>query len=193
MTTQTKTTAAGNGSLGLGSVFLGSLPTTLLTDEAPDRYTVEAVFTRRPEREEVEQIAGAGTRSVLSQAGYPTVEVTVSDRRLAIANTNLEELRDGLAATIARRLSDISVDVRARREVADARFKDASEHEHVRSTAVAALAGSVTFDARPDLADRGHGGLHAIRSAELIQVADLVQVGDGGQVGDREDVAGPGR
>lgn len=45
--------------LGPGSVLVGSLPAALMADQAPDRSTVEAVFTRRPERDEVVEIMGA--------------------------------------------------------------------------------------------------------------------------------------
>ena len=84
MKTQTRTSGADVAALGLGSVLVGSLPAALLTDHAPERYTVEAVFTRRPERDEVTEILGIETRDRLARAGYPTVEVTVSDRRLEI-------------------------------------------------------------------------------------------------------------
>ena len=131
-------------------MLVGSLPATLLTDAAPDRYTVEAVFTRRPEPEEIKEILGADTRAFLAKAGHPTVELTVSDRRLEIANTNLEELRDGLAALLAARLADISAGLHARREAAALQFQDAAEHEQDRAAAVAALAESVSFVARPD-------------------------------------------
>jgi len=135
------------GLLGLGSVLVGSLPATLLTDQAPERYTVEAVFTRRPERDEVAQILGGETRAFLARAGYSTVEVAVSDRRLEIANTNLEELRDGLADVLAERLAQISADVQGRQRDAAARFQVAADHEQQRAAAVAALAESVTFGA----------------------------------------------
>ncbi len=49
-------TESGHGStdiLGLRSVLVGSLPAALMTTGAPDRYTVEAVFTRRPEEDEL--------------------------------------------------------------------------------------------------------------------------------------------
>src|SRR6478736_1387528 len=127
METQTRTSGIDVAALGLGSVLVGSLPAALLTDHAPERYTVEAVFTRRPERDEVTEILGIETRDRLARAGYPTVEVTVSDRRLEIANTNLEELRDGLAAVLADRLAEISVTLMADREVAAHRFQDASD------------------------------------------------------------------
>lgn len=134
--------------LGLDSVILGSLPTTLMSSEAPDRYTVEAVFTRKSDRDEVTAIQGNETRAHLSAKGYPTVELHVSDRRLEIANTNLEELRDGLAGVIADRLAAISTALQVNREVAAHRFQDASAREQKRAASVAMLAGSVAFTRR---------------------------------------------
>ncbi|MGN6273029.1 MAG: hypothetical protein ACTHMQ_08040 [Protaetiibacter sp.] len=133
------------GLLGLGSVLVGSLPTALLTSDAPERYSVEAVFTRKPEREEIDAILSNDTRAYLSQCGYSTVELSVSDRRLVIANTNLEELRDGLAGVLGQRLSQISIDVQARRVVAAARIQKVTELERQRAASVVALAGSVSF------------------------------------------------
>lgn len=138
--------------LGLESILIGSLPATLLTDEAPDRYTVETVFTRKTDRDEVAAIQGSETRAYLSANGFPTVELHVADRRLEIANTNLEELRDGLAAVIAERLAEISAALVAAREVAALRFQGATDREQVRAAAVAALAESVTFARRPAVA-----------------------------------------
>lgn len=134
------------GSLGLGSVLTGSLPATLLTEDAPDRYTVEAVFTRRASQEELNRILGGDTRQFLAHAGYPTVELTVSDRRLEIANTNLEELRDGLAGMLSERLAAISSEVRTQREAAQAQFQGAADDEQERAAAVAALATSIVFE-----------------------------------------------
>lgn len=136
--------------LGLGSILVGSLPATLLTDDAPDRYTVEAVFTRKVDRDEVAAIEGGETRAHLSAKGYSTVELRVADRRLEIANTHLEELRDGLAAVLADRLAEISAALVAEREIAAHRFQDASDREQVRAASVAALAESVAF-IRPDM------------------------------------------
>lgn len=147
MSTQNR--PADTGTLGLGSVLIGSLPATLLTAEAPERYTVEAVFTRKPDSEEVTMVLGNDTRDHLSRAGYAMVHVNVSDRRLEIANTNLEELRDGLGGVIAARLADISSQVQGRREDAAARFLASSAVEHDRAAHVAALAESVSFDAAP--------------------------------------------
>lgn len=150
METQTRTGGTDAVALGLGSVLVGSLPAALMTDHAPDRYTVEAVFTRRPERDEIKEILGSETKARLAGAGYPTVEVTVSDRRLEIANTNLEELRDGLGSVLADRLAQISAAVRARQDEAAIHFRDAASGEQARAASVAALAESVTFHASGD-------------------------------------------
>lgn len=158
-------TQAGTDALGIGTILVGSLPATLLTDDAPERYTVEAVFTRKPDRDEIVAILDGETRDRLSLAGYPTVELTVSDRRLEIANTNLEELRDGLAVVLAERLSDISTAVRAQREVVAAHYRQASDREDRRAAAVAALAESVTFPA-PAAADRSDAADRAPVAAE---------------------------
>jgi len=155
METQTRTSGTSAAALGLGSVLVGSLPAALLTDHAPDRYTVEAVFTRRPERDELTEILGSETRDRLKRAGYPTVELTVTDRRLEIGNTNLEELKDGLATVIADLLAEISAGVRARRDAAAIQLQDAAASENTRAAAVAALAESITFGPSPSANETG--------------------------------------
>ncbi|HEY0259757.1 MAG TPA: hypothetical protein VGC18_07895 [Lacisediminihabitans sp.] len=156
MDTREQAPGGDGGALGLETVLVDSLPTTLLTEEAPDRYTVEVVFTRRPEREEVAGILSGDTRAFLSSAGYPAARLSVSDRRLEIANTSLEELRDGLADILADRLAEISTEVHDREDAATARLQVAAEHEKDRAAAVVTLARSVTFQARRDPA-RSHG------------------------------------
>lgn len=150
---QMSTQLKNDSPLGLGTVLVGSLPAKLMTDEAPDRYTVEAVFNRQADRDEVAAIHDGATRDYLSTKGYPTVELHVSDRRLEIHNTNLEELRDGLAQVIAEHLSEMTATIRAEREVASAKFNDESEREQARAAAVAALAESVSFWASTPSAD----------------------------------------
>lgn len=146
MDTNTRRSDAHYATLGLDSVLVASLPAALMTEAAPERYTVEAVFTRRPEKAEVAEIMGTRTRDDLVSAGYPTVELTVADRRLVIADTNLGELRDGLAAFIAGRLAAISMEIREKQDAAAVRFEEAAMREHTRAAAVAALAKSITFD-----------------------------------------------
>ena len=131
--------------LGLGSVLVGSLPAALMTDDAPDHYTVEAVFTRKADRDEVDAIQSSEMRDHLSANGYPTVELHVADRRLEIANTNLEELRDGLASVLAQRLAEITTALHTARAQAADRFQIASDREQERAALVAALADAVVF------------------------------------------------
>ncbi len=145
MNTQTRTSGLDAAPLGLGSVLVDSLPAALLTDDTPDRYTVEAVFTRRPSREEIAAILSGPTRDRLGLAGYPTAELTVSDRRLEIANTNLGELTAGLATVLADLLADISATVRSEQDAAAARSRELIATEQARAAAVATLARSVTF------------------------------------------------
>lgn len=156
METQTHRSDSSDGVLGLGSVLIDSLPAELMTADAPARYTVEAVFTRRPDQDEVRGILGSETRVALARAGYPAVELTVSDRRLVIANTSLEELRDGLSQILAERLAEISAGVRSRRDAAAVRVQHAAETEHDRLAAVTALAESVRFDSGSPGSDRDH-------------------------------------
>lgn len=174
MEAQTRTSGADTATLGPGSVLVGSLPVALMTDEAPDRYTVEAVFTRRPERDEIIEILGGETRDHLTRAGYSTVEVTVSDRRLEIANTNLEELRDGLGRILADRLAEISARVRRKHDVAAMRFQVAAVKEQERIAAVAALAGSVSFRV-----SAAHGaGSTDVSDQWSTSTEDLAQIDD---------------
>lgn len=141
MNTQLKTV----DSLGLTSVLVGSLPETLMTDAAPERYSVEAVLSRKAQPVEVAAIEGADVLDRLMASGYPTIQLRVSDRRLVISHTNLEELRDGLAAVIAAQLERISGEERVARERAASDQREASDRESERAKAVVALASSVAF------------------------------------------------
>lgn len=135
--------------LGLDSVLVGSLPVGLMTEDPPARYTVEAVFTRRPGKEEIRDVLGGSTRELLAHAGYPDVVLTVSDRRLEIHNTTLEELRDGLAELIALRLAEVGERVQSEREASADSARAFAARELERAAAVAALAATVTFTAQP--------------------------------------------
>ncbi|MFK4789465.1 hypothetical protein [Microbacterium sp. ZW T5_56] len=145
MDTQTRTSGVVTATLGLGSVLVASLPVALMTDHSPARYSVEVVFSRRPEHDEVKGLLGARTLEVLTDAGYPEVRLAVADRRLIISNTTLEELRDGLAGILAGRVDEISSEIQAVRSQAAAHWREAAVVEESRVAAVTALAGSVTF------------------------------------------------
>jgi len=47
---------AGMDELRVGAILADALPSELLTADAPDRYTVLAVFNRRPSRAEIDEI-----------------------------------------------------------------------------------------------------------------------------------------
>ncbi|UAJ81743.1 hypothetical protein IT072_21045 (plasmid) [Leifsonia sp. ZF2019] len=160
MNTQTGSPPVANTELGLGAVLSDALPSTLLTPNAPERYTVSAVFTRRPSRGEIDSIHDSDTRSALTAAGYSTVELRVSDRRLEISNTNLEELSGGLAGVIAEQLHIISVKSQAEHDAFAAEVLDRTQRETDRAALVALAAAAVAF-ARPTgdaLAERTQDG-----------------------------------
>jgi hypothetical protein len=157
MNAQTGSAVEPRQELGLGAVLTDSLPAALLTPDAPERYTVAAVFTRRPSRPEIDAIHGAATRAALTDAGYPTVELRVSDRRLEMSNTNLEELAGGLAGVIAQQLHTISVKSAADLDRFDADVRERSQRETDRAALVALAAASVVFT-RPSAAPSPESG-----------------------------------
>jgi hypothetical protein len=105
-------------------ILVNDLPSTLGTLDAPERYTVTAVFTRRPLPQELDLLAASDVDDRLTEAGYPTVALRTADRRLFIDNTNLAELRDGLAHVIGSLLDDIGSRVATTRST---QAKDAAE------------------------------------------------------------------
>ncbi|WP_150956358.1 hypothetical protein [Microbacterium testaceum] len=131
--------------LGLTTVLSGSLPPTLGTLDAPDKYQVDAVFTRRPTSEEVIAIHSAATKKALVAAGYPDVTLRVSDRRLEIRDTTLEQLEMGLATFLADYLAHITEEIREYQATARKLVEDAAKVEGSRSEAVAARAALIRF------------------------------------------------
>ena len=132
-------------------ILVSDLPSTLGTVDAPERYTVTAIFTRRPYQQEAEALNAPAVAEQLETAGYPEVSVRVADRRLLIANTNLHELRHGLARVIGRILDDIGTSVATTRS---SEAKDAAElaaRAAERAHNVVVEAGQVDFTARPSL------------------------------------------
>lgn len=106
------------------------------------------MFNRRVDPEEVALLLGPGTTEFLDRSGYPKVHLTISDRRLVIAGTNLEELRSGLANVIADLLVDISAEVREARGREQAARDRESASLHERTEAIAALIESIDFRPR---------------------------------------------
>lgn len=93
--------------LHLRGVLDTMLPRELGTDDAPDVYTVSAVFSRRVSVQEQGLIELPAVSELLADRGYPGIRLTVEDRRLVIANTNLAMLEGGLAREIAAVLRDV--------------------------------------------------------------------------------------
>jgi len=136
--------------LGLISVLPATLPTALGTLDAPDTYRVDAVFNRRPQAEEVTTLQAPETAEALTEAGYPSVTLRVSDRRLEIANTNLSELKSGLATFLADHLAAITAQIRKEELSAQTRLMAAADAEGSRAEAVAREAEQITFDRTED-------------------------------------------
>jgi hypothetical protein len=105
-------------------ILVNDLPSSLGTLEAPERYTVSAVFTRRPLPQELALLASPEIDTRLSEAGYPEAALRTSDRRLLIDNTNLAELRDGLAHVVGALLDEIGASAATTRS---AQARDAAE------------------------------------------------------------------
>ena len=105
-------------------ILVDQLPSSLGTIEAPERYTVTAVFTRRPLPQEIALLQAPAVAQQLIDAGYSRVTLSTTDRRLMIGNTNLHELKVGLARLIGRILEDIGNRVEV---TGSAQARDAAE------------------------------------------------------------------
>ncbi len=104
------------------SVLASGLPVEVGTPHEPSLYTVPAVFSRRvtpEERSRIEDPATAEDLMATTGAG-PGLALAVSDRRLLIVNTNLAQLKDGLAMAIGRMLSRLDEDLLTEQDERDA-------------------------------------------------------------------------
>jgi hypothetical protein len=132
--------------LHLRGVLDTALPHDLGTEDAPETYTVAAVFSRQVSREEQALIEDPATARQLAEHGYPGVELSVADRRLLIANTNLAMLEHGLAHEIAELLRGIHERLATER-TRKAHELDAWRAAEVeRATAIKAEADRVRFE-----------------------------------------------
>jgi hypothetical protein len=133
------------GPFALDHVLDTELPDSLGTVDAPDRYVVTAIFTRRPDPLELELLAAPEVREQLAAAGYPDVTLTAADRRLLIAETNLHELEAGLARTIGVILAAIGDRVAQRRAVREEEQEELSQREATRAASVVMAARRISF------------------------------------------------
>ncbi len=89
------------------------------------------------------------TLQALSEAGYSHVSLRVSDRRLEIAGTGLDELEAGLAGFLASHLASVTAHIQADRAAAQASMAAAVEAEGVRADAIARQAERIVFTPTP--------------------------------------------
>ncbi|MCG7287192.1 hypothetical protein MHY85_14590 [Cellulomonas sp. ACRRI] len=108
--------APGEDALRLGSILTSGLPALLETSQAPTQYTVPVVFSRQVSVPEKTAIEGPESVRRLTERGYPQVTLQVSDRRLLIGHTSLEQLQEGLAHELALLLVDIGRTVSRQRD-----------------------------------------------------------------------------
>src|SRR4029453_14698867 len=133
--------------------------------EAPPRYTVSAVFSRRVNPAEARSIQGPTTRARLEELGYGHISLVVDDRRLEIVNTSLEELKSGLASAIGSLVREISGQMRVNREQRDEAALVKSMADDARRKEIEALAHEVSFDEAVAEVSRGRSRLLLPRDA----------------------------
>lgn len=134
------------GPFAIDHILASELPASLGTAEAPDRYVVTAVFSRRPDPLELQMLAAASVTEQLAADGYPGIMLTAADRRLLIGNTNLHELESGLAQRIGEILADIGTQVATLRASHDLERVRLAEQESDRAAAIVKLANRISFD-----------------------------------------------
>lgn len=139
------------GPFAVDHVLASELPSSLGTVDAPERYVVAAVFTRRPNPGELALLDDPEVHRQLAEAGYPHVTLAAADRRLLIGDTNLHELESGLARAIAVILRGIGDQVEARHHEPVSELDTLSEREAARAASVAIAAGRIRFVAHASL------------------------------------------
>jgi hypothetical protein len=126
-------------------ILVTELPSTLGTIDAPERYSVSAVFSRRPLPQELGLLAGSEVADQLGAAGYERVSLSTADRRLIIGNTNLHELRHGLARVIGGILEEIGASVAQTRSAQERDAAELAERAAERAQGIVAEAAQVDF------------------------------------------------
>jgi hypothetical protein len=114
------------------------------TSGGPERYAVTASLSRRPPPA-IEPIHTAGTRRHLEDAGFAQASLPLADRRLLINGTNLQELRNGLAALVGTIMRAGSLKALAEREIARQAQADLSDAEHARLLRMGETAAAIDF------------------------------------------------
>ncbi len=115
-TIPTRPPTTDDAALSLRGVLETSLPRELGTAAAPDRYKVEAVFSRRVSPQERARIEQPSVSQHLADKGFPGITLQVFDRRLVISGASLPMLENGLAHEIAVMLQGIEESIATERE-----------------------------------------------------------------------------
>lgn len=140
--------SAGPGDpLRVTGVVLSALPPDTLTSEGPPRYTVTASLSRRPDPLEIDAIQDPAVQRRLEEAGFAQAGLRIADRRLLISGTNLQELRNGLAAVVGGIVRTATMAALAQKELALQARIDLSKAEHERLLRVAEEAAAIDFGA----------------------------------------------
>lgn len=134
--------------LRLVSVLASGLPSDLGTATGPHRYTVPVVFSRQVSAQERARIEDPATaRSVEEAAGTgPGLELAVSDRRLLVMNTNLEELKEGLGAALGAMLARLGQELLTEQDRQAAAAEVLRSGERERFEAVSRAAAEIRFE-----------------------------------------------
>ncbi|KUR63488.1 MULTISPECIES: hypothetical protein [Paenarthrobacter] len=146
MTTTQNQPVQASSVLTLSGVLASALPHDIGTAKGSALYTVPAVFSRRPEPRELDLLHSSDLARRLADAGYSEVKLRVSDRRLLITNTNLEELKAGLATLVGTILREISEQASLERTNRAEELDALGLIEEHRLEAVRASAAEVRFD-----------------------------------------------
>ncbi|GIG20316.1 hypothetical protein Cch01nite_10400 [Cellulomonas chitinilytica] len=160
MTTTTTTTTtpsthersgARTDDLHLLSVLESGLPAQLGTVDEPATYTVPIVVSRqvtpgeRARLEDPETARRLAVRTGTRQNGE-SLRLVVSDRRLLIENTTLDELRDGLADALSTMLQEMGDDLRSESSDRAAVAQSRAVEEQRRVAAVHAAVAAIHFE-----------------------------------------------
>ena len=146
MTVDSRTDRTVIGPFALDHVLESALPDLLGTVDAPDRYVVTAIFTRRPDPAELDLLSAPAVHEQLAAAGYPDVTLTAADRRLYISDTNLHELEVGLARTLGVILAGIGERVASRQDAVEEDRMELAQREAGRAASVVMAARRISFD-----------------------------------------------
>lgn len=131
--------------IGLNAIVASALPWNLGTARGPSKYTVMVALSRRAEPYEIDLIQDPSSVRRLRDAGFEGVSIAIAGRRLLVEHTNLEQLRSGLAAELARLFRDVSIAALAQHGQRRSELEALVLLERDRREAVEALAAEVRF------------------------------------------------